>query len=347
MPKPNMPRLVGYDMLRCLACVMVVLLHASAQHWYTLDPNDPEWAAMHLWNTAVRAAVPIFFMISGALFLNAPYPGKKLWTRNIPRLLSVFIVWSVLYGIDSMTLPGLLENPAKLIDYAMAGKYHLWFLPAMIGVYLLLPALYAIVHYDEGRALRPYLWVFGIFGIVCGTVAAFDGMLPWAMSVGFAKIAPELCGCSGYFILGYVLTKIDVSRLRRWVLVLIFAASVGIAAAAGILYSRHIGVPTALLHGDFTVTTFAEAVSLFLLFRTVQTNPDSRTAKIFGELSACTLGIYLLHPFVMEALLHFGFGTMIVHAGAGVVLVTAAVTAICLAVTAVLRRIPMVGKWMV
>ena len=66
-----------------------------------------------------------------------------------------------------------------------------------------------------------------------------------------------------------------------------------------------------------------------------------------GELSACTLGIYLLHPFVMELLLHFGFGTMIVHAGIGTVLVTVAVTAICLCVTAVLRRIPVVGKWIV
>lgn len=347
MPKTNTPRYVGYDMLRCLACVMVVLLHASAQHWYALDPVHPEWVAMHVWNTATRAAVPIFFMISGALFLNAPAPGKKLWTRNIPRLLCVFIVWSTLYGIDTMTLPGLLANPAKLIDHAMVGKYHLWFLPAMIGVYLLLPALYAIVHYEGGRALRPYLAVFGIFGIVCGTVAAFDGILPWAVSVGFAKIVPELCGCSGYFILGYALTKMDVSCLRRWMLLLIFAVSVGIASAAGILYSRHIGVPVALMHGDFTVTTFAEAVSLFLLFRTVKADPDSRCAKVFGELSACTLGIYLLHPFVMEMLLHFGFGTMIVHAGIGTVLVTVAVTAICLCVTAVLRRIPVVGKWIV
>jgi len=344
---PPAARVVGFDMLRCLACVMVVLLHASAQHWYALAPTDPEWIAMHVWNTATRAAVPIFFMISGALFLNAPAPTKKLWTRNIPRLLSVFAVWSALYGIDTMTLPGVLENPLRLLDYAMEGKYHLWFLPAMIGVYLLLPALYAIAHYEGGRALRPYLWVFGIFGIVCGTVAAFDGMLPWAVSVGFAKVVPELCGYAGYFILGYALTKVDASCLRRWMLLLIFAGSAGIASAAGILYSRHTGAPVALLHGDFTVTTFFEAVSLFLLFRTVKTEPDSRCAKVFGELSACTLGIYLLHPFVMELLLRLGFGTMIVHGGIGTVFVTVVVTAICLCTAAVLRRIPAVGKWIV
>ncbi len=338
-------RHVGYDMLRVLACLMVVILHASAQNWYLTAPAEGEWGGMHIWNSAARSAVPIFFMISGALFLNAPRPGKKFLTRNIPRLLSVFIVWSVLYGIDAMTVPGVLENPARLIDYAMAGHYHLWFLPAMIGVYILLPVLYAIAHYENGWALRLYLPVFLIFGIICGTAAAFDGMLPWAVSVGFAKIAPELCGYCGYFLLGYALTKIDTARLRPWMLMLIFAVSVGITAAAGILYSRHTGVPTALLHGEFTLPTFAEAVSLFLLFRAVKISPESRTARVFGELSACTLGIYLLHPFVMERLLAYGFGTTVIHAGIGVLLVTAVVTLICLAVSAALRRIPVIGKW--
>ncbi len=338
-------RHVGYDMLRVLACLMVVLLHASAQNWYLTSPAEGEWVFMHIWNSAARSAVPIFFMISGALFLNGPRPGKKLLTRNIPRLLSVFIVWSVLYGIDAMTVPGVLENPLKLIDQAMVGHYHLWFLPAMIGVYLLLPALYAIAHYENGWALRAYLPVFLIFAVLCGTVDAFDGMIPWAVSVGFAKIAPELCGCCGYFLLGYALTKIDTARLRRWVLILIFIAATAIVAVSGILYSRHTGVPTALLHADFTLPTFAEAVSLFLLFRTVNLSPESRTARVFGELSACTLGIYLLHPFVMERLLAYGFGTTVIHAGLGVLLVTAVVALICLAVSAVLRRIPVVGKW--
>lgn len=345
-PRPA-GRDVGFDMLRTLACVMVLLLHASSQHWYVVAPNDPQWVAMHVWNTATRSAVSIFFMLSGALFLNAPPPGKKLWTRNIPRLLVTYIVWSLLYGIDNMTLPGFFENPLGVIDQAMVGRFHLWFLPAMIGVYLLLPALYAIVHYENGWALRPYLWVFGIFGILCGTVAAFDGLLPWAVSVGFAKIVPELCGCCGYFILGYALTKIDPARLRRWPLIVTFFAAAAVAAAAGVLHSQRIGVATALLHGDFTITTFAEAVSLFLLFRTVKTPADSRTARVFARLSACTLGIYLLHPFVLEVMLKFGFGTMLCSAWVSVPLVAAVVGLICLAVTAVLRRIPVVGKWVV
>jgi len=326
---------------------MVVIIHASAQHWYTTAPAEADFAAMHAWNSAVRAAVPIFFMISGALFLSAPPPGKKLWTRNLPRLVSVYVIWSILYGVDAMSLSGLLAEPEMLFANALSGHYHLWFMPAMIGVYLLMPALYAVAHYDGGRALRPYLTVFAVFGILCGTVASLSDMLPWTVSSLFGKIVPELCGVCGYFLLGYALTKIDPAHVRRWPLLAIFAVSVTAVAAAGILYSRYSGTPTALLYGEFTLPTFAEAVCLFLLFCTVKTPPDSRTARVFAELSACTLGIYLLHPFVMEHLLTLGFGTTVLPAWLGVPAVSAASAVICLAVTAVLRRIPVLGKWIV
>ena len=338
-------RHIGYDMLRTLACIMVVLLHVSAQYWYLTPTSDTEWVFMHIWNSSTRCAVPIFFMISGALFLQASPPGKKFFTRNIPRLACVFILWSTLYGIDAMTLGGALEKPFKIFDYAMAGHYHLWFLPAMIGVYLLLPALYAIAHYENGWALRAFLPVFLIFGIVCGTVAAFDGMIPWGISMAFAKIAPELCGCCGYFLLGYALTKLDATRVPRLVWILIYAVSVAITALAGILYSRHTGTATALLHAEYTATTFAEAVSLFLLFRTVKVSASSRTGRIFTELSACTLGIYLLHPFILERLQTFGFDTRTFHAAFSIPLVMLAVVLICLLVSALLRRIPYAGKW--
>lgn len=340
-------RRVGFDVLRCLACLMVVLLHAAAQNWYVLSPSDPEWVAMHVWDTATRCAVPIFFMISGALFLAGPPPGVRFWTRNLPRLVSVYIVWSLLYGVDNMTLDGFFADPAGVIDQAMVGHYHLWFLPAMIGVYLLMPVLYAMVHYEDGRALRPYLIVFAVFGIGAGTIAAFDGYLPWALSVGAAKIVPELCGYCGYFILGYVLARAELPWLRRWMTAAVFLVSVTLTAVAGICLSRDAEGPLAFLHGEFTLPTALEAVSLFLFFRTVSVRPDSRAGRMFARLSACTLGVYLLHPFVMEHLLVYGFTTTLIPAWAGVPMVALAVTAVCLAVTAVLRRIPLIGKWIV
>lgn len=114
-----------------------------------------------------------------------------------------------------MTIPGFLTDPTGVIGQALAGRYHLWFLPAMIGIYLVLPALYGAVHYENGRALKPLLWVFGLFGILSGTVIGLEGILPGELVLAAHKITPELCGYCGYFILGYALSRIDPARLRR------------------------------------------------------------------------------------------------------------------------------------
>ena len=69
-------RIVYFDLLRCLAILLVIVLHSVANiivnpafyqlpSWYlcmTVDPFD-------------RVAVPLFFMISGALFLSTPNPA--------------------------------------------------------------------------------------------------------------------------------------------------------------------------------------------------------------------------------------------------------------------------------
>ncbi|MGM9652990.1 MAG: acyltransferase [Eubacteriales bacterium] len=333
------------DALRMLACAMVVLMHSSAQNWYILSPQTSDWVTMHLWNTLTRSAVPLFFMLSGALFLNGAPPGRKLWTRNIPRLLSVYVVWSILYGIDNLSLPGLLENPLALIGKSVEGHYHLWFLPAMIGVYVLMPFLYAIVHYDGGRYLPLYLLVFGFFGIVCGTVLSLSPLLPWSLSTAFQKIVPELCGYAGYFILGYALSHVDTARVRRLPLCLVFLAAVALTAAAGIAYSRQTGAPSALLCEEFTLPTCAEAVSLFLFFRTLRIAPECRFARLLSALTPCTLGVYLLHPFLMEHLRDLGVTTLLLPAWAGVPLIALLCLLLSMAVSALLIRIPYLGRW--
>ena len=56
------------DILRILACFMVVVLHTSAQNWDAVPFISFEWKAFNFYNAMVRSAVPIFFMISGKLF---------------------------------------------------------------------------------------------------------------------------------------------------------------------------------------------------------------------------------------------------------------------------------------
>ena len=100
----NKNRLIYMDILRIIACFSVVMLHTAAQFWYTLPIDQLEWKIANSYDAVFRFGVPIFVMISGALFLNKEkvINIKKLYRHNILRLACVYIIWSCIYGlIDS------------------------------------------------------------------------------------------------------------------------------------------------------------------------------------------------------------------------------------------------------
>lgn len=67
-PAPR--RVIYFDVLRIVAIFVVVAVHLSAMHWADVDVNSRAWFAFNLYCTAGKWSVPIFVMISGALFLG-------------------------------------------------------------------------------------------------------------------------------------------------------------------------------------------------------------------------------------------------------------------------------------
>ncbi len=58
------------DNLRGIACLMVVMIHTTT--WYVTNAHSishVNWDIANILNSASRVSVPLFFMISGFLFL--------------------------------------------------------------------------------------------------------------------------------------------------------------------------------------------------------------------------------------------------------------------------------------
>lgn len=142
--KTNDNRMVHYDLLRILAAFSVVMLHISAQFWYDFDVTDFRWLTANTYDALFRFGVPVFVMISGALFLPGPEKTdmKRLYCHNIMRLLAIFIVWSCLYGLlDCYNFGFQNLTMSNILQEMLFGRYHLWYLPLQIGIYMLLPIL--------------------------------------------------------------------------------------------------------------------------------------------------------------------------------------------------------------
>ena len=166
-------RKTEFDLCRIMACLVVILSHASGDGFHMALLGTRRFWALCLASTLGRSSIPLFFMLSGALLLSRermdPWQNLK---KRVAHMLGLFFVWSLAYAL-MRAVTGAFES---FYDFAYAmvlGHYHLWFLPAMALVYLFMPVVHAAIH---GNRMDPrYLLFLFLFGII----AAYQAIRAW------------------------------------------------------------------------------------------------------------------------------------------------------------------------
>ena len=126
-PAPR--RVIYFDVLRIVAIFVVVAVHLSAMHWADVDVNSRAWFAFNLYCTAGKWSVPIFVMISGALFLGREVSISAILKKNVARIATVFLFWSGCYALVDLIFR---HAPLSVVlSQLITGHYHLWFLYMM------------------------------------------------------------------------------------------------------------------------------------------------------------------------------------------------------------------------
>ena len=85
------------DYLRVFAIFFVVMLHASTQNWCSTDVNSFAWQVFNIYDSLSRWAIPVFVMISGALFIPRKISLSKIFKKYILRLVISLVFWSLFY----------------------------------------------------------------------------------------------------------------------------------------------------------------------------------------------------------------------------------------------------------
>ena len=335
----------SFDLLRICAAAMVVMLHVASTHcWYEMPPNSTEWMAMNFYDCLTRSAVPLFFMLSGAFMLKKEVAIKTLYLKKIIPLIFVYFVWSLLYALDTLGLDGAMElGIVEVIRVTVNSHFHLWFLPMLIGIYILQPVLHAVVSFENGKCVKYLLCVFFLFSVLRPTILLFVNkqILVTVMS----SIPVELMGYSGYVILGHYLTNIHKQKYNSGILISIFAVAVVAATVLGQMDAINRGVPNGLLYDYFSLTSFAEAVALFLWFKNLDLGKNQKIQNVLYKMSTLTLGIYLIHPFIISQLedkLHIN--TLSYNTVLSVPVNTIMITVISILITWVMTKIPLIKR---
>lgn len=341
-------RTIYFDYLRVFAILAVVVLHVSGQNWDKADIHGLDWQIFNLFSSIVRWSVPIFVMISGALFLNRDVPVKKIYSKYVLRLAIAFIVWSVVYALF---YDGSIVSRISML---ISGHYHMWFILMIIGLYICIPFIKPIAE-DEKRT-KYYLLLALIFAFVIPTLTALSkdftgGLVAKGVSainedVNFMNMKMVL-GYSGYFVLGYYLNKITLTKRQRTIIYVLgmigFISTILLTSAVTIKTQQY----CENYYGNFCINVLLESIAVFTFFKYKNFSAE-KLHPIIMKLSKYSFGVYLVHALVIEQLdKWFGLNTLSFNPILSVICIVVIVSVISFSVSAILNQIPIIKKYLV
>ena len=224
----NKKREFALDLLRVLACFLVIWQHVTEAYYIGPDftvPTHDEMPLIGWMNSMTPIEVPLFVMISGYFLLPLRMEVGAFFKRRFTRILIPFVVWCVCYAAYFMayrgdTLSQFFRNVVHIPVNFGVEIGHMWFIYMLLGLYLLVPVLSPWLEQCSKRQIQGYLGVW-----------AFTTMLPY-IHLWFPEVLGEcfwnptpmlhyFTGFGGYFLLGYYIKRYGALSVRSSLLLLL------------------------------------------------------------------------------------------------------------------------------
>lgn len=297
------------DILRVVACFLVVSIHVSADYMRNLLKQE---AMFELWiaytiNTTSQIAVPLFVLISGYLLLGRDIGLLSLFKKITFRiLLPLFlfgslciIYWNWFYSLSQViTLSFMLH---EFIKGPM--MFHLWFMYMLAALYLLIPLLNYIVIHIQTQEIKYFFVLWLVFSIINSLKIIHEFQInTWFLNIDLiTRYVP-------YFLAGALLKKLDI-RINSIVLILVFILMIIITLLLSVAISPDLNNFNTVLMDGVSPTIIIASLSCFLLiknlFATVDVNANKFKCLSIYFLSRWSFGVYLIHPILQISILYW------------------------------------------
>jgi len=334
--------MVWLDNSRIIAIIAVVFLHSAAGVVTGSPLGTQSWWIGNLYDSLVRWCVPVFVMISGALLLD---PGKKedlkvFYIKRLSRLLIPIIFWSAFFLMWTAIKGAMNGEPLRtghLAKGLLSGRpyYHMWFLYMILSLYLFTPFIRIIISASsryEIVALVTFLFIFSALNAIGEKLGLYESKLfiNW-----FLYFLP-------YFILGHIV-KTSKITITKNILFMIFCMSVFLTALGCYIFAVIKGLEAGLYFYDYlSITVMPMSISIFCLLK-LWINPIGNESLSKG-IAALTLGVYLIHPVFLEAIIDAGYGPLSFNQAVSIPVTSTVIFVMSLGVAWVISKTPYIKR---
>lgn len=350
-------RYLWADFVRGIGIVLVILGHVSGIPLQRFsDVTLANWNAANVYNVIARSCVPLLFMVSGALLLPRQESLRDFYRKRFQRVLFPFLFWSLLYILwkeGCYSFSGSFDvwrqgcfgeytfiNTLKVIFMWIVtrpAEYHLWFMYELFAIYLITPVLRVIVQSAQDKYLWYLLAIWFVFGPLQRLVE-FRLRFDLIFDLGY------LTGYIGYFILGYLLTRIRITKPMVVLAAVVYIGmayyTVNITQVYSVREGKLVDYFQYLLGWNIVVL----ATCLFIMLKTwgeyIFRVPRPWLGRVAVGLTTASFGVYLIHVFVINWLEEVKISPVAGDALIMVPLTTIAVFVVSWIIIAILQKIP-------
>lgn len=325
------------SILNVLACIGVVILH-TFETGYTSDAN-------FVFEVLIRAiaycAVPVFFMITGAILIDyrERYDTKTFFKKRLLKVIIPLIIWSIIYFIINFFKGKFSINDLSfkfVFEYFFLVKTNpiFWFFVVIIGIYLAIPVISLIPQETRRKA---FLYIIIITFV-------FNQFLPdllYHLNLNYnydLKFPLTYSGWISFIFIGYYIDKYEIVKKHRVIIYVLGIIGFLTMVVPTIFISYHKNESCSWFDEYYDAPCVLYSASVFLFFKSKINNNQivTKIMPFFNFVAPTTLGIYVLHIAIRDFLRYFYTYS---YFGMNLVL-TLSILTICFIVVKIVQKIP-------
>ena len=283
------------EFLRFIATVGVIFVHVGICwiSYYGNTASDIQNLTFSIVQHSCFWAVPVFMMITGSLMMNKTVLTYKNAFKYFKRIAILLVLFGTVFSCMELYFKtGNLESSIfieGIINMFTGNTWeHLWYLYMLLGIYLLLPALYLLKLTPTNLHILTLL------------VVIINSILP-SLHIKIGIDFPVHPVYVGYFLLGYIINSNSINqwfnahisdRICISILIITF-----IVMFTGQYYSTILHESLPLDCSSYTsIFTLIQSVLIFHLIIKRSSQFDVFCSnRLIMRFNRCSLGIYIIH----------------------------------------------------
>lgn len=300
------------EIVRIIACLCVIFTH-TMERGYFLFSMFPEnslryWGYMML-SVFVKAAVPMFFTISGALLINREESIGQLYKKRVLKIFIVLVLFSflyycryIMYDINNFSFEKFFSDLAT-----SNWNFTYWYLYAFLSFLIGLPFLRILA---KSMREKDFKYLFLLVLLYKAIIPILEYVL-WRGNESFNSGIRTLWLNTDIFIYPiwghYLEHKVDMKTVKKWIVPLWIVNILTIGITCLMTYYKIKVTGECSESNSQTFFSCFSMINVATVYITVKYWLDNidipkLLEKMICSVGEATFGIYLLHLFFLQQL---------------------------------------------